>query len=245
MARYRESCYASTPRPFSWCRGRTPADCGPSAARAEPLHADHPGGHSLRDQKPTCRFGERVGTAYVAGGCDAYERRQLSRGKPATRTPARRVAVIAVLAGQRDQRPGGAELVGVGQLGRASAPRRRAAAGPCGRRAIAWRSIATSGTTPEPPADPERRRVSRPRRTSRRSGPRTSSSSPGCDDVGEEARHLAVLEPLDVELEQRIGRRGGDRVRALRDVAVLGGQPDRRSAGRAGGRPGRAPRGAA
>ena len=57
-------------------------------------------------------------------------------------------------------------------------------------------------------------------------GPRTSSSSPGSTTSARNAGHLAVLEPLDVQLDQRVRRRRGDRVRPLRDVAVVGGQPD-------------------
>ena len=52
-------------------------------------------------------------------------------------------------------------------------------------------------------------------------GPRTSSSSPDLDDVVQEARHLAVGEPLDRELElgRAVGRRR-DRVRPRGGVAV-------------------------
>ena len=56
-------------------------------------------------------------------------------------------------------------------------------------------------------------------------GPRTSNSSPGAQLLDEVRRHLAVVDALDGQLERvALGRRG-DRVRALRLVAVLGGQP--------------------
>ena len=46
------------------------------------------------------------------------------------------------------------------------------------------------------------------------------------DDVGQVGGHLAVVQPFDEQLDQRVAGRGGHRVRALGGVAVLGGQAD-------------------
>ena len=80
---------------------------------------------------------------------------------------------------------------------------------------------------PEPPATsssgpPSRRlpdEVAADRARAARSGRRREL-------VGEVGRDLAVVEPLDGELEAAVLGRRGDRVAALRLVAVLGGQPD-------------------
>ena len=89
----------------------------------------------------------------------------------------------------------------------------------------AWRSMARNGTTPLPPPTSSAGVV--PSHTNQPPiGPRTSSWSPGCDGVGQVRGDLAVVEPLDEELDLRVAGCGGQRVRALRPVAVLGGQPD-------------------
>ncbi len=91
----------------------------------------------------------------------------------------------------------------------------------------AARIIAISGTTPEPPRD-EQQRASLRRLPDEVAADRTAQLDPvaGPELVGEVRRHLAVVEPLDRELDASAVGRRGDRVAALGLVAVLGRQPD-------------------
>ena len=89
-----------------------------------------------------------------------------------------------------------------------------------------WRSIAISGTTPEPPPTQQRRRLAAPDEVG---GERAADLDLVAldDDVVEVGRDLSVLEPVDGQLDLAlVERRGGDRVGALRAVAVGRGQAD-------------------
>ena len=100
------------------------------------------------------------------------------------------------------------------------------------------RIIAISGTTPEPPATSSTGAVCVARQTNQPpTGPRSSSWSPDLERVGQVGRDLAVVEPLDGQLDPAaVGRPGrGDRVAALGAVAVLARSAGRRRAGPAGG----------
>jgi hypothetical protein len=87
--------------------------------------------------------------------------------------------------------------------------------------------MATSGTTPDPPATPQ---------AATPSGPHEPAADRATNlhlvaylvAVAEVRRHLPVLEPFDIELDQRIRRRGGHGVRALCGVAALPSAPDTR-----------------
>ena len=89
------------------------------------------------------------------------------------------------------------------------------------------RSIAISGTMPEPPATRNSGpSVSAPTRSSRRSGPRSSTRSPIPNASREIRRHLAVIQALDGDGECGPRRLRRDRVASLGLVSVLCRQPD-------------------
>ena len=172
-------------------------EVGRSAARAEPLHPDRPGGTprliNRRSPTPRTRPSRRRRTSWpvddsgassVAVRRPAAAGRRRSRERATTSHPARRArrrtAARPAFATTRDS------------CSRSARPDARAC-----------RSIATSGTTPVPPADAERRASAVP------DEPAADRSAhlelvAGLDDVGEVGRHLAVVEPLDVQLEQRV-----------------------------------------
>ena len=91
--------------------------------------------------------------------------------------------------------------------------------------ARARRSIAISGTTPEPPptsrAGASASQVNQPP-----IGPRTSSSSPTTRSSWRKRRHLAVVEPLDGELELA-GSVGGEATEYERDAVYPSGAVSR------------------
>ena len=110
--------------------------------------------------------------------------------------------------------------------------------------ARACRSIATNGTTPEPPATSSAGRLAVPDEPAADRAAHLELVA-GLDDVGQERRHLAVVEPLDAQLDQRVRRAP----RPPSTTAARCSRPRRsagpRSAARAGGRSGRARRAAA
>ena len=189
-----------------------------SAARAESLHADPFRVHTAVEQQVGGAFGEGGRAADEARPVGTDEFGDLGRGEP-TRRPGRCVGTR-----ECDQRAGSFELVGVRTSSRvrAETARRSRSVRPTTR---ACRSIATSGTTPEPPATPSAGPVAVPHEPA---ADRTAHLElvAHLDHVGEERRHLAVVEPLDKELDLRVSRRRGHRVRPLRGVAVVGGEPD-------------------
>ena len=88
-------------------------------------------------------------------------------------------------------------------------------------RAARWRSIDISGTSPEPPPTSS----SGPPSSTRQEkcapiGPRSSISSPCLQHAGQVRRDLAVVDPLDGQREPPVLGARGDRVGALRLVAV-------------------------
>ena len=194
-----------------------------------------PAGTPRLDQQLAGRLGEPRRSADVARSRPARRSGASSAAvEPAGRPPGRRAPRGSARSARR--RP-------PARRRRAARPgcarTRPGAAGPRGRARAACRSIATSGTTPVPPADAARAGVAPSQTNQPPIGPRTSSSSPDLDDVGEVGRHLAVGEPLDVELDQRIVRAprppSTSAARCSRPRRAAG----RRSAGRAGGRSGR------
>ena len=161
----------------------------------------------------------------------AAARRGRARPARASRASTRRSKPVQPVGRLARERVGGRRRAAErrarrGRARRPSGGRRRAGA----RRAslpwaALWRSIAISGTSPEPPPTSS----SGPPSSTRQvkwppTGPRSSSSSPARSSLGQVGRDLAVVDALDGQLEPRVLGGGGDRVGALRLVAVLGGQ---------------------
>ena len=158
------------------------------------------------------------------------------RGQPAGRADPVR------LAGEHDQRAGVGQLVGVGQLGQGAGDTAirsrsvRPSPAPC-------RSIDTNGTTPVPPPTQQRGRLAVPDEPAA-DRPADLERVAGLDDVGQVARHLAVVEPLDDSSTSASPARTRSSTTAGR-CSRRARSAGRRSAGRPCGGCGRRRRGAA
>ena len=193
----------------------------PSAAGPEPLHPDVRRRAAQLDEQAARELGERRRPADEGG---RVRTSPAAAAPPAVSRPAGRSRLVGP--GQRDRarRPRPARRGTAGRPG--CARTRRAAAGPAGRVAAACRSIATNGTAPLPPATPTARRRRRPRRTSRRSGRAPRARRPARRRrPGTRTPRRPSSRSIHSSTSGSDGR-GGDRVGPLRDVAVLGGQPD-------------------
>ncbi len=144
---------------------------------------------------------------HLGGGVGEAGRAADVGRRPVGHEPGRRSSAVrrpaagprrAALAGVDDGGLGAGQLVGVVEVGRACAP---TPPGATGRRPVAraWRSMAISGTTPEPPPTSSGGRRP-PRRTSRRSGRGPPARRRARRRRGG-TRDLAVRQPLDGELQ--------------------------------------------